>query len=141
MASAAEEDDGEYMLHPRFPNLPGSVPLTYTLTLEACLSSAPEERPSFAQILTLLEDVQHEVSLGEYINTVGRVQARCSPLIDVYLAAGQVEVGANPREDKQRGSRNIHTHCNGTTAPSRCPPLGDIGCPRYLSCLSVVDTI
>ena len=75
MLAEGDEDDGELVLHPLFPNLPGSAPLTYTLTLEACLSSAPEERPSFAQILTLLADVQHEVALGEYINTVGRVQA------------------------------------------------------------------
>jgi hypothetical protein len=73
----AAGDDDELVLHPLFPNLPSSVPLTYTLTMEACLSSAPEERPSFQQLLTLLADVQHEVALGKYINTVGRVQVRC----------------------------------------------------------------
>jgi hypothetical protein len=73
----AASDDDELVLHPLFPNLPSSVPLTYTLTMEACLSSAPEERPSFQQLLTLLADVQYEVALGKYINTVGRVQVRC----------------------------------------------------------------
>lgn len=64
----------EYVIDAAFPALPASVPLTFALTMEACLSPTPEERPAFAQVLTLLADVQAEVALGEYVNAVGRVQ-------------------------------------------------------------------
>ena len=40
----------EYVMHPAFPNLPSSVPLTYTLAMHACLSAVPTERPTFAQV-------------------------------------------------------------------------------------------
>eukprot|EP00892_Ulva_mutabilis_P006166 jgi/Ulvmu1/3921/UM018_0144.1 len=63
-----------YVVDPEFPALPASVPLTFALTVEACLSPTPEERPAFAQVLTLLADVQAEVALGEYVNAAGRVQ-------------------------------------------------------------------
>lgn len=39
-----------YVINPEFPRLPSSVPLTYTLTMVACLCSNPDERPSFAQV-------------------------------------------------------------------------------------------
>lgn len=37
-------------MNPAFPNLPEAVPLTYTLAVHACLSSAPNERPNFEQV-------------------------------------------------------------------------------------------
>jgi serine/threonine protein kinase len=67
---------GDFERHPGFPHLPASVPLTYTLTMQACLSARPEERPSFAQVLVLLRDVAAEVATGGYINSLGRMQAR-----------------------------------------------------------------
>lgn len=44
----------EYVMNPAFPNLPSSVPLTYTLTMHACLSAVPSERPTFAQVRSFL---------------------------------------------------------------------------------------
>jgi hypothetical protein len=60
--------------HPDFPHLPASVPLTYTLTMQACLSLEPRERPTFPQILTILSDLRAEVARGHYINGEGRAQ-------------------------------------------------------------------
>ena len=40
----------QYTMQPSFPALPTAVPLTYTLTMHACLSTAPEERPTFEQV-------------------------------------------------------------------------------------------
>eukprot|EP00892_Ulva_mutabilis_P009198 jgi/Ulvmu1/6650/UM003_0288.1 len=54
-----------------FPNVPASVPLTYTLTMKACLSERPEERPRFKQVTTLLSDAALEVASGEYVNSEG----------------------------------------------------------------------
>jgi hypothetical protein len=62
--------------HPSFPTLPSTVPLTYTLTMQACLSDAPAERPTFAQITTIFADLCSEVSRGNYINSVGHIQVR-----------------------------------------------------------------
>lgn len=46
---AGEGWEYEYVPHPDFPDLPSSVPLTFTLTMHACLSLTPSERPSFQQ--------------------------------------------------------------------------------------------
>lgn len=48
-----QEEDGDYVMNPQFPEMPASVPLTYTLTMHACLSASPEERPTFEQVRTL----------------------------------------------------------------------------------------
>ena len=49
-----EDEEAEkqkvYVINPEFPRLPSSVPLTYTLTMVACLCSNPDERPTFAQV-------------------------------------------------------------------------------------------
>ena len=71
----------QYRQHPSFPRLPASVPLTYTLTTKACLSEQPADRPSFEQLLAILDDLQAEVATGTYLNSRGNVQVRClSPL-------------------------------------------------------------
>jgi hypothetical protein len=62
--------------HPDFPNLPASVPLTYVLSMKACLGGEPRERPSFTELATLLEDCSTEVLSGEYINSEGNVWVR-----------------------------------------------------------------
>lgn len=53
-ASSDDNSDGmidvEYVLNPRFPDLPSSVPLTYTLAMHACLSAELQDRPTFAQV-------------------------------------------------------------------------------------------
>jgi hypothetical protein len=66
---AAVEDS--FQQHPDFPYLPASVPLTYTLTMKACLSENPDDRPSFGHLTVLLQDLLHEVAQGSYINSLG----------------------------------------------------------------------
>eukprot|EP00892_Ulva_mutabilis_P009187 jgi/Ulvmu1/6640/UM003_0278.1 len=63
-----------YARHPGYPHLPASVPLTYTLTMTACLSERPKDRPTFSHILVILEDLVQEVSRGAYINSDGNPQ-------------------------------------------------------------------
>lgn len=66
--------DQGFRTHPLFPSLPSSVPLTYTLTLKACLSEKPSERPSFEQLLSILDDMVGEVATGVYLNARGHPQ-------------------------------------------------------------------
>jgi serine/threonine protein kinase len=66
----------QYEIHPEFPLLHAGVPLTYTLTMKACLSPKYTERPSFSQVLQLLKDVHVEVAKGRYMDGTGRVQVR-----------------------------------------------------------------
>ena len=64
------------MLHPHFPHLPAAVPLAYTLTMKACLGHAPEARPTFAQVVTLLRETDGAVASGHYVTSHGVRQAR-----------------------------------------------------------------
>ena len=73
LTSEMEYND-QYEMHPDFPLLPSRVPLTFTLTMKACLSPKPAERPSFPQVLQLLSDVQGEVAKGRYMDATGHVQ-------------------------------------------------------------------
>lgn len=70
--------EDSFQQHPDFPYLPASVPLTYTLTMKACLSERPDDRPSFAHLTVLLEDLLHEVAHGSYINSLGKMEVRIS---------------------------------------------------------------
>lgn len=70
--------DTRFVPHPDFPRVPASVPLTYTLTMVACLSERPEDRPSFTQAIDVLADVVGEVRQGSYINSDG-VTLVCPP--------------------------------------------------------------
>jgi hypothetical protein len=79
-ADANDDDnyvDVDFIMHAGFPDLPKSVPLTFTLTMYACLSRVPEERPTFSQILTLFKDLGEELTSGSYINSVGQPEV-CS---------------------------------------------------------------
>lgn len=67
-----------HVVDPHFPDLPGSVPMTYTLTVKACTSAALEDRPSFEHILRILLDLEHEVATGTYIDSNGFQQVRLS---------------------------------------------------------------
>lgn len=66
-----------HVMHAGFPDLPRAAPLTFTLTMYACLSRAPEERPTFEQILTLFNDLGEELSSGKYINSLGQPEVCC----------------------------------------------------------------
>jgi hypothetical protein len=60
--------------HPVFPNLPDTSPLTYSLTTAACLHSDPLERPTFSQVLAVLNDLVAEVASGTYLSAAAIVQ-------------------------------------------------------------------
>lgn len=42
-------------MNPLFPEMPASVPLTYTLVMHACLRAGPEDRPTVEQVSILLQ--------------------------------------------------------------------------------------
>ena len=73
-------------LNPRFPRLPKATPLTFTLTMKACLSNTHSERPTAAQLRTLLSDMQREVAQGRYIDCSGTIRVRLILLL-LYIAA------------------------------------------------------
>ena len=79
-ASQPSQDGGEprFAPHPNFPRVPASVPLTYTLTMVACLSERPEDRPTFTQAMDVLTDVVAEVRRGSYINSDGVTLVRAT---------------------------------------------------------------
>ena len=66
-----------HVRHPGFPCLPSTTPLTYTLTMKACLSEAAAERPTFADLVSLLEDCAAEVQGGSYADSEGNICVRC----------------------------------------------------------------
>jgi hypothetical protein len=78
-AGTDETHFGEYDINPSYPNLAPYVPLTYALTLHACLRDHHRERPTFAQVIALLEGVQQEVASGEYVDLSGAKRV-CVPL-------------------------------------------------------------
>jgi hypothetical protein len=67
----------EYILNSSFPTMPESVPLDYTLTVAACLSEKPADRPTFDELLVLLNDMEREAAQGQYINSAAIKQV-CS---------------------------------------------------------------
>eukprot|EP00892_Ulva_mutabilis_P008546 jgi/Ulvmu1/6063/UM027_0041.1 len=72
--SSSDDWECEYVPHPTFPDVPGVVPLTFTLTMHACLSLKPSERPTFDQVVTLLNDLEDEITTGSYIDSNGEGQ-------------------------------------------------------------------
>lgn len=74
---APPQKQQHFALHPLFPHLPADTPLTYTLTMQACLCEEPYDRPSFANVATLLQDMQDEISTGQYLNSDGVLRVRC----------------------------------------------------------------
>ena len=67
---------GDYDINPSYPNLDSVTPLTYALTLHACLRDHYRERPTFEQVIDLLEGVQREVMFGEYTDLGGGLRVR-----------------------------------------------------------------
>jgi serine/threonine protein kinase len=84
-ARAGRRATGRFTRHPEFPNLPVSVPLTYVLTIEACLIDDPDERPTFGQLFEILSDLSEEVARGYYINGQGRAQVPVLPPLATFL--------------------------------------------------------
>jgi hypothetical protein len=56
--------------------MPESVPLDYTLTVAACLSQTPADRPTFEELLVLLEDMEREAARGQYVNSAAIMKVR-----------------------------------------------------------------
>jgi hypothetical protein len=54
-----EDTEVEFAMNPLFPEMPSSVPLTYTLMLHACLSVGPSDRPTAAQVRLLAQNACH----------------------------------------------------------------------------------
>ena len=54
--------------------------------MQACLSEDPTERPSFADLVVLLDDTCSEVLSGLYINSQGRQVVRCC-LCSAHMAS------------------------------------------------------
>lgn len=79
IASHRRRSRTEFRWNPDFPTLSRAAPLTYTLTMKACLSAEAAERPTFAQVRTLLQDMQRELSRGRYIDSDGLVQVPPPP--------------------------------------------------------------
>jgi hypothetical protein len=78
------EGAGRWKRQPHFPHLPVDAPLTYVLAFKACLSDDPAERPSFEDLIVLLDD---EVVSGSYINSAGKTKARPSQLLGTSRVA------------------------------------------------------
>lgn len=76
---------GSYTHNPKFPNLPDSTPLTVVLTMAACLSDDPAERPTFLEVSQILNDVRTEVRSGAYINSNAQPQV-CTHISFVLLS-------------------------------------------------------
>ena len=72
-------------MHPDFPEVPVGIPLTYTLTMHACLSAAPAERPNFEQVRYCIQlQPQHTPSASGLF--MWRIFKDCStPLVYVLL--------------------------------------------------------
>jgi hypothetical protein len=75
-ATNSDEANIEFTRHPGFPDLPADVPLTYALTMHACLCELPGDRPTFSDVVTLLDDTCAEVASGSYLNLKGTRRVR-----------------------------------------------------------------
>jgi hypothetical protein len=64
---------------------PSAAPLTFTLTMKACLAQSAADAPSFAQLCTLLEDISTEIQAPQYVDSDGNMRARLWPLWNASL--------------------------------------------------------
>jgi hypothetical protein len=53
--------------------------------MRACFSENPVDRPSFAQLVAIFDDLKAELATGTYINTSGNVQVRLLFLMSTCL--------------------------------------------------------
>jgi hypothetical protein len=112
-------DDTTFVQRAEYPRLPASVPLSYTLTMAACLSERPSDRPSFSHLLVLLHDMAIDAATGQYINSVGVLQV-CTVLTLMCWTPGwkdarSVAAGAPLRRCclMHQGCRTWHTYLSG----------------------------
>eukprot|EP00892_Ulva_mutabilis_P012770 jgi/Ulvmu1/9866/UM057_0020.1 len=136
-AAAQQKPQFEYLMHPAFPELPEGAPLTFTLTMHACLSPAPTDRPTFDQVRTLLSDLNEEVQTGQYINAIGQPQD-CStlnaPLVDAAWDARTISSSAafTPASIPSYPSHSFPRHLLDVAAPAPAPaplPAAHPPCP------------
>lgn len=86
--------DSDLSHHPDYPSLPELAPLTYTLVMRACLSAIPAERPSFSDLVSMLEDLKTELDSGSYVDSRGSTQVRNV----AYVAASATQFTARQTE-------------------------------------------
>lgn len=67
-------DAVKYVKHPHFPHMATHVPLSFTLATQACLRHRPCERPSFQDIVALLDDTHSQVKSGRFVDSCGALQ-------------------------------------------------------------------
>lgn len=84
-AQATAAPPAAYTHNPKFPNLPEDTPLTVVLTMAACLSDDPAERPTFVEVSQILTDVRSEVRSGAYIDSHAQPQV---PLPPLFVSSG-----------------------------------------------------
>ena len=84
-AQATATPPAAYTHNPKFPNLPEDTPLTVVLTMAACLSDDPAERPTFVEVSQILTDVRSEVRSGAYIDSHAQPQV---PLHPLFMSSG-----------------------------------------------------
>ena len=85
------------------------MPLTYTLTIKACLSADASERPTYAQLEELLADMRAEVHSGHYISSKGQVTVRAALPVGLHtrrllLACGLRAFAKLARQSLARGA-------------------------------------
>lgn len=61
--------------HPKLGRFPASTPLGYVLLTAACISHAPADRPTFEQVVQVLNDLQTELHSHYYTDLCGTTQS------------------------------------------------------------------
>ena len=124
-ADSQGRDQG-FRTHPMFPSLPSSVPLTYTLTLKACLSEKPSERPSFEQLLSILDDMVGEVATGVYLNARGHPQNASAVQAMPTEAPATVSAGLSGGSDRSGALSSRILMSGFQSALAGLPPAASI---------------
>lgn len=61
--------------HPKLGRFPASTPLGYVLLTSACISQTPADRPTFEQVVQVLNDLQTELKSHYYTDLCGTSQS------------------------------------------------------------------
>ena len=76
--------DGIFERHPMFPKFKATTPLNYTLLSRSCMSVEMENRPTFGDIITVCQSLQHKVNKRLHVDVHGQVSFALSNLL-LYL--------------------------------------------------------